>query len=209
MVSGRDPERHPGTGERGRENPSAGRSFRVCHDRHGLAAEWAERRRGSSECGVEVRPPTSSMAMHTRSIAIIFSASNPFQPPRCERKSVSLSTRNFNDFGGTIGGPIRKNKTFFFAHGKPRFCHELLPRHLQSCRGANERSGDFTDRPDLAAACNPAGGVTNCLYDPLLYHRAGGKWVVSSAAVSNQVLPASRIDPPGRVLRFQLSAANF
>ena len=59
---------------------------------------------------------------------------------------------NFNDFGGTIGGPIRKNKTFFFASWETSFLHELLPR-IYTVPTGNERNGDFTDRPDLAAAC--------------------------------------------------------
>ena len=53
---------------------------------------------------------------------------------------------NLNQFGGSVGGPIRHNKTFFFVDGEQKYQREgitftgLVPSQAM-------RSGDFTDDP--------------------------------------------------------------
>src|ERR1700678_169407 len=53
---------------------------------------------------------------------------------------------NLNQFGGSLGGPIRKNKTFFFVDGEQKYQRKgitftgLLPTEAY-------RTGDFTDDP--------------------------------------------------------------
>src|SRR5215469_6157757 len=144
---------------------------------NGLAAEWSR----SSGAVINVVLKSGSNQFHGDAYTFnrnsFFSASNPFQRRDVNGNEFLAPHYNFNDFGGTLGGPIRKNKTFFFTSWETSFLHELLPR-IYTTPTAQERAGNFTDRPDLATACGP--GVTNCLYDPLtttqdpatgLYHR--------------------------------------
>ncbi|HEY2822246.1 MAG TPA: carboxypeptidase-like regulatory domain-containing protein [Candidatus Acidoferrum sp.] len=63
---------------------------------------------------------------------------------------------NLNQYGGSIGGPIRKNKTFFFIDGEQK-----NQRHGQTVTGLIPslamRSGDFSADP-FGNAISPAGG---------------------------------------------------
>ena len=137
-----------------------------------------------------------------------FSASNPFQRRDVNGNQFLSPHVNFNDFGGTIGGPIRKNKTFFFASWETSFLHELLPR-IYTVPTGNERNGDFTDRPDLAAACNPAGGVTNCIYDPLSTTGPDANGLFHRTPFPTRVIPASRIDPVAAFYAASFPSTNF
>src|SRR5260370_27978972 len=61
---------------------------------------------------------------------------------------------NLNQFGGSIGGPIRKNKTFFFVDGEQKYQRHgitftgLLPSEAM-------RNGDFSADP----FANPVSGL--------------------------------------------------
>jgi hypothetical protein len=69
---------------------------------------------------------------------------------------------NLNQFGGSFGGPIRKNKTFFFVDGEQKY-----QRHGQTFTGLLPseamRAGDFTDdpfgNPIFGTATTPTGTV--------------------------------------------------
>jgi hypothetical protein len=70
---------------------------------------------------------------------------------------------NLNQFGGSLGGPIRKNKTFFFVDGEQKY-----QRHGQTFTGLLPseamRAGDFTDdpfgNPIFGTATTPSGTVS-------------------------------------------------
>ena len=49
-----------------------------------------------------------------------------------------------NQFGGTFGGPIKKNKTFFFASVEDRQIVQGLPSDLVTVPTQAERNGDFS-----------------------------------------------------------------
>ncbi len=65
---------------------------------------------------------------------------------------------NLNQFGGSVGGPIRKNKTFFFIDGEQKY-----QRHGIAFTGlvpsVAQRTGDFTD--DAFGNPLPVGAITN------------------------------------------------
>jgi hypothetical protein len=60
--------------------------------------------------------------------------------------ATSAEKFNLNQFGGSVGGPIRKNKTFFFVDGEQKYQRHgvvftgLVPTDAM-------RAGDFTDDP--------------------------------------------------------------
>jgi len=65
---------------------------------------------------------------------------------------------NLNQFGGSFGGPIRKNKTFLFVDGEQKFQRQgitftgVLPSLAM-------RGGDFTDNPFGTPVLDPNGNV--------------------------------------------------
>jgi len=82
--------------------------------------------------------------------------------------ATSTEKFNLNQFGGSLGGPIRKNKTFFFLDGEQKYQREgitfegLVPT-------AAMRTGDFSEDafgnaiplPVAGATSVPAGAITN------------------------------------------------
>ncbi len=89
--------------------------------------------------------------------------------------ATSAEKFNLNDFGGSIGGPIRKNKTFFFIDGEQKYqLHEIPFTGLVPSLAM--RSGDFSDDPfgnpvSGLAIVNPnmAGASTNPNVYPNVY----------------------------------------
>ena len=65
-----------------------------------------------------------------------------------------------NQFGGTIGGPIRKNKTFWFADYEGLRIREATP-FLSTVPTAAEANGGFTDFQDLITGQTGIAGTDN------------------------------------------------
>ncbi len=98
--------------------------------------------------------------------AIIKSGTNQFHGDAFEFfRDTSLNTANFfhqpsvfhqNEFGGTIGGPIRKDKTFFFLsyQGLYNRAQDSLPGGtLPTVFSQDQRNGSF---PDIAGSTTPS-----------------------------------------------------
>src|SRR6202167_3463000 len=75
---------------------------------------------------------------------------------------------NLNDFGGSVGGPIKKNKTFFFIDGEQKFQLQDIPftglvpslamrtGDFSSDPFGNPVSGPVIVNPNMAGAATPA-----------------------------------------------------
>ena len=113
-----------------------------------------------------------------------FAALNYFQP-----STTKKNRNNQNQFGGTFGGPIKKDKLFFFGdyerttqRGKAGPDTRTLPTQAMA-------SGDFTNLPG-----NPI------IYDPATGDAHGvGKQQISCNGVLNVICP-NRIDPASAAL---------
>jgi hypothetical protein len=106
-----------------------------------------------------------------------------FFAPIKDGSKVSPELR-YNAFGGTFGGPIRHNKTFFF------FAYEGRPRRTGSVQTvvaptALQRTGDFSQ--------TFSGGRLVAIYDPASTATANG--VTTRTAFPGNVIPASKLDP--------------
>src|SRR5262249_31642923 len=136
-----------------------------------------------------------------------FSASNPFQRRDVNGNTFLSPAVNFNDFGGTIGGPIRKNKTFVFGAWETSFLHETQPR-IYTVPTARNRAGDFSDRPDLRP-CNAAAGVFNCLYDPYSTTGPDADGLFHRTPFPSLIIPQEKIDPLSKFYAESFPNPNF
>ena len=101
-----------------------------------------------------------------------------------------------NQYGGSIGGPIKKNKTFFFGDYEkfdkalaipvngtvPTLCE----RGLVVCPDGQTQFGDFSDTPDISVY---GGGSTTC---------TPNTGVVAAGTCPYIVIPANKITTIGR-----------
>jgi hypothetical protein len=88
--------------------------------------------------------------------------------------ATSVEKFNLNQFGGGVGGPIRKNKTFFFIDGEQKYqLHEIPFAGLVPSLA--QRTGDFSADPfgnptlvgpSLPTASNPNPAPGNGLVNP-------------------------------------------
>ncbi|MFB3828639.1 MAG: carboxypeptidase regulatory-like domain-containing protein [Bryobacteraceae bacterium] len=110
-------------------------------------------------------------------------AANFFAP--VSGKEKLKAPLRYNVFGGTVGGPVRLNRTFFFfgyegARRRDGYTSTLtVPTEIQ-------RAGDFSQTTD-------ARGVLIPIYDPATTRQEGGR-NVRTQFPGNRI-PANRLDP--------------
>ncbi len=104
--------------------------------------------------------------------------------------SAGKAPLRYNIFGGSIGGPIRKNKTFFFFNyeGGRRRTGVTVTKTVPN---PAEINGDFSARTDVK------------VLDPAT--RAGS---TAAQPFAGNVIPASRIDPIGKAFAALYPAPN-
>ena len=108
-----------------------------------------------------------------------FQARDPFTQPT----SASIPPLRWNQFGGSIGGPIKKDKLFFFGD------YQGTQRRIgasQSVRvpTASERTGNLSD-------------LNTPIYDPTTGNAVTG---TGRTAFTNQTIPTSQISAPSAAL---------
>jgi hypothetical protein len=91
-------------------------------------------------------------------------------------RSVERSRLSYNDFGWTLGGPLQKNKLFFFAGQEWKLIRRDATPKLLTLPTRAMRSGNFS-------------GLTTVIRDPL-----------TGQPFPGNVIPASRITPDGRAI---------
>ena len=100
-----------------------------------------------------------------------------------------------NEFGGLLGGPIKKNKVFFFTnYDGYRYASGSTPI-LQSIPTAAERTGDFSGLP-----------ATQVIYDPASQTCAGA--ICTRTPFSGNVIPPNKISSISQSLASYLPATT-
>lgn len=146
-----------------------------------------------------------------------FDARDPFKDAR----STGPAAFHQNEFGGAVGGPIIKDKTFFYAgyegwrYSKPTQNFALVPTQL-------ELSGDFTQSASPNQIYNPystRAGTKPGSYvrDPFRCDSSGNPLPTNSSGLQSQTtgtpcnkLPASLISPAMQgFLKAYLAPPNF
>jgi hypothetical protein len=120
-------------------------------------------------------------------------ALNFFDLSREQRKAAGLAEIPpyiRNQFGFSLGGPIRKNKTFFFGNYEGNLIRQVA-RGVLTVPDANLRSGDFSARSTI-------------IYDPQTLNPATN---TRSPFPGNRI-PSDRIDPVSRNIIANIPAPN-
>lgn len=155
---------------------------------NGLAAEWS--RTSGAVVNVVLKSGTNNWHgnVYEFNRNSHFNARNPFSRLSSTGQAFLSPRVNFNDFGGTLGGPVIKNRTFFFFSWETSLLHENKP-NLYTVPTALERTGNFSDRPDL-------GGCPTCqIYDPTSTVGPDENGLFHRTAFAGNQIPQSRIDP--------------
>jgi hypothetical protein len=109
------------------------------------------------------------------------------------RAGIAKAPFRFNQFGGTLGGPIRKNKTFFFgAYEGVREVQGVT--FVDTVPTAAQRQGDFSQT--LAA-----GGKQIIIYDPFTTtSNPAAPTQFTRMPFPGNVIPITRFDPVAKSL---------
>src|SRR5579863_5872384 len=82
---------------------------------------------------------------------------------------------NQNQFGGTFGGPIKKDRTFFFTSYEGRRIRRGDPGEVVNVPSLAERQGDFSAIGGFSPATNPNSGLPNQISDPFVAQVLNGR----------------------------------
>ncbi|HXZ33488.1 MAG TPA: carboxypeptidase-like regulatory domain-containing protein [Terriglobales bacterium] len=121
---------------------------------------------------------------------------------------------NQNQYGGTFGGPIKKDRTFFFTSYEGRRVRQGIPSDVVNVPTLAERDGDFSGvggfaggggitTPDIFVAnvldgrpgCDGALGVASIAGLPTQPNPAGGTYIPWSEVFPSGVIPTACQDP--------------
>jgi hypothetical protein len=147
--------------------------------------------------GAAVTVVTKSGTNEVRGSAFFFRAQDEFNANTFNNNANNLPKNDLsnNIFGGTLGGPIVKNKLFFFGAWERYQGRRGVQQNL-TVPTAAMRAGDFSEVA--------AGGYNFTLYNPF----TGGAGGVGRQPFANNQIPANLINPAARDILAQWPSPN-
>ena len=143
----------------------------------------------------------------------VFSATNPFARRDADGTPLLKPWSNWNNFGGTLGGPVYipgvyngRNRTFFFVSEEVSFLHAKQNKIL-TVPLPNEKQGDFRGDPRFTDTCDVENNPGQCIYDPATTVGSAGSYTRQPFATP--VIPQSRIDPLAKYYLDSIPNPNF
>jgi len=113
-----------------------------------------------------------------------------------------------NQFGGNVGGPIKKDKLFFFGDWERTMRRQYAAKSASVPDPASlfDASGNvnFSSAIPAGTDCNATPKV-GCIYDPNTGNANGS----GRTAFLNNTIPASRIDPAAKTMLSRIDPAGF
>jgi len=103
----------------------------------------------------------------------------------------------FNQEGGTVGGPIKKNKLFYFVAYEASTRREFA-NNTGTLPTANMRAGNFADGTTIY-------GTRGVIFDPATGNQADGS---NRTAFPGNIIPASRISPIVNAIQAKIPAVS-
>ena len=129
------------------------------------------------------------------------------------QQGIPTPPLRYNDFGFTVGGPIRHNKTFFFGDYEGNRVH-TMSNFTAGVPSTNERGGDFGEicgyaggSFNAAGMCSQPGGQIWDPYSGVYNPSAGGAVLNSFIPFNNMATYASPGNPNLNGTLYQLSGA--
>jgi hypothetical protein len=182
---------------------------------NGLAAEYG--RTSGAVVNVILKSGTNQVHGDTYEFNrnSFFSATNPFARRDATGKPFLQPAINYNDFGGTLGGPIYiphvyngKNRTFFFASWDISMLHENKPTIL-TVPLQNEFGGNFVGDPRFDNVCDQANAPSRCLYDPYSTTGPDANGIFHRTPFPTPVIPSASFDPLATFYLSSFPAPNY
>src|SRR5262245_19919684 len=130
--------------------------------------------------------------------------------PRFNVIGVGKSKFILNQYGGALGGPIKKNKLFFFTDWEATKRRQLATRSSPATVINSAGIFDSAGNTNLSAAI-PAGNdcnvnrVAGCIYDP----NTGNANGTGRQAFAGNIIPANRIDSAAKAMLARINKAGF
>src|SRR5438128_5718229 len=124
-----------------------------------------------------------------------FNAGNPFTTGKPNTRPKARR----NDYGGTVGGPIRRDKTFFFVNFEQFRETQYVNNQFQTVPTLAYRNGDFSTaipRVPKIIGTDPLGRqmLEGMIYDPATT-RAAADGRLFRDPFPNNIIPKERFDP--------------